>query len=336
MQTRPLGQSGIQASVVGFGAWAIGGWMWGGADERAAIAAIHRAIDLGMNLIDTAPMYNYGYSEELIGRAIKDRRDKVVLATKCGLIWYREEGQFFFHADERGITPGPSRYKVYRCLKPHSIREEIEQSLRRLQTDYIDLYQTHWPDGSTPVEETMACLLKLKEEGKIRAIGTSNITVELLEGYRRLGPVDSTQEKFSMLDPDIVEAGLAEYCRGNGIAILAYSPLAQGLLTGKVPPDRQFAEGDQRRTKPRFSRENRLKVQALLEELKPFAERYHLTLTQLVIAWTVAQPGITHALCGARTPEQVEENARGGEVTLQPADLAAMNEIVAKHRPGIR
>jgi len=336
MQTRPLGQSGIQASVVGFGAWAIGGWMWGGADERQSIAAIHRAIDLGMNLIDTAPMYGYGLSEEIVGRAIKDRRDKVVLATKCGLIWYREEGEFFFYADERGISAGPGPYKVYRCLRPESIREEIEKSLSRLQTDYIDLYQTHWPDPTTPVEDTMACLLRLKDEGKIRAIGTSNVSIDLLERYRKLGPVDSTQEKFSMIDVGIVEAGLTEYCQQHNIAILAYSPLAQGLLTGKVSPDREFPEGDQRRTKPRFSRENRLRIQALLDELRPYAEKHGLTLSQLVIAWTVAQPGITHALCGARTPEQVEENARAGQVQLPAEDVSAINQIAAKHRPAIQ
>ncbi len=321
--------------MVGLGAWAIGGWMWGGADDQQSIAAIHRAIDLGMNLIDTAPMYGYGRSEEVIGRAIKDRRDKVVLATKCGLIKDREEGEFFFFADDRNISQGPGPYKIYRCLKPESIRREIEESLRRLQTDYIDLYQTHWPDSTTPVEDTMACLLRLKEEGKIRAIGTSNVSIELLERYRKLGPVDSTQEKFSMLDPDIVQSGLAEYCRRANIAILAYSPLAQGLLTGRVPPEREFPEGDQRRTKPRFARENRVKIQAMLDEFRPFAEKYGLTLGQLVIAWTIAQPGITHALCGARTPEQVEENARAGDVLLEPADITAMTEIVERHRPHI-
>lgn len=336
MRTRPLGQSGIEASVVGLGAWAIGGWMWGGADDRQSIAAIHRAIDLGMNLIDTAPMYGYGRSEEVIGRAIKDRRDKVVLATKCGLIKDREEGQFFFYADDYNITPGPGPYKIYRCLRPESIRQEIEESLRRLQTDYIDLYQTHWPDATTPVEDTMACLLKLKEEGKIRAIGTSNITVDLLERYRQLGPVDSTQEKFSMLDQEIIQSGLVDYCRQNNIAILAYSPLAQGLLTGKVSPDREFPEGDQRRSKPRFSKENRVKIQAMLAELKPFADKYGISLSQLVIAWTIAQPGITHALCGARTPEQVEENARAGDVALNPADVEAISAVVSRHRANIQ
>ena len=191
MRHRPLGQSGIEASVVAFGAWAVGGGFWGAADDEASVDAIHKALDAGINFIDTAPVYGLGHSEEIVGRAIKGRRDQVVVATKCGLVWHVQKGTFMF--DETG-TP------IHRYLGPESIRYEVEQSLRRLQTDYIDLYQTHWQDATTPIEETMATLLQLKQEGKIRAIGVSNATTQQMDEYRAKGQLDSDQEKYSMLD----------------------------------------------------------------------------------------------------------------------------------------
>ena len=241
MLYRKLGSSGIDVSAVGFGAWAIGGWMWGGADEDQAIAAIHAALDHGINLLDTAPIYGYGRSEEIVGRAIRGRREKVVLATKCGMIWDREEGEFYFHANQEGITFRPSEKKVYKCLRPDSIRAELERSLTRLGTTYVDLYQTHWQESTTPIADTMAALVKLKEQGKIRAIGVSNANLEHLKAY---GPIDSDQEKYSMLDRNLETNGTLEYCRRQNIAVLAYSPLANGLLTGKIRPDRQFGPGD--------------------------------------------------------------------------------------------
>lgn len=326
MRYRPVGQSGIQASVVGFGAWAIGGWMWGGCDDETAVKAVQKAIDVGMNLIDTAPAYGFGRSEEIIGRAIAGRRDRVVLATKCGLCWHVSKGDFFFEAEG---------HRVYRYLHPDSIAYEVEQSLKRLKTDRIDILQTHWQETTTPVEETMAALVRLKEQGKIRAIGVSNVTVAHLEKYRSVGPVDNIQERYSMIDRKI-EAELIPYCIRHGIAVFAYSPLEQGLLTGKVGPDRKFNPGDQRVNKPRFSLENRKKIADMLEEFRPIAEKHSLTLGQLAIAWTVAQPGLTHALVGARAPEQVAENAVGGGAVLEPDDLKKMDEIIARHAPGIK
>ncbi len=326
MRYRPLGNSGIEASVVGLGAWAIGGWMWGGADEQQSIRTIHAALDQGINLIDTAPVYGFGQSEEVVGRAIRNCRQRVVLATKCGLVWDRREGEFFFHADEKRRTDTPAKFQVYRCLRPDSIRRECEESLRRLGTDYIDLYQTHWPDSTTPIEQTVEVLLQLQQEGKIRAFGTSNVSVDQLAAYG--GRAASTQERFSMLDRRIEQEGLLEYCRENNIAVLAYSPLEQGLLTGKVGPDRQFPEGDQRRTKPRFSVENRRKAQAMLDRFRPIATRHQATLTQLTIAWTFSQPGLTHVLCGARSPEQVAENAAAASVQLCEEELVEIEEII--------
>jgi aryl-alcohol dehydrogenase-like predicted oxidoreductase len=326
MLYRELGASGISVSAVGLGAWAIGGWMWGGTQEDDAIRAIHASLDQGVNLVDTAPVYGYGRSEEIIGKAIRGRRDQVLLATKCGLIWDREEGEFHFHADSKGVTPRPSEKKVYKCLRPDSIRAELEQSLRRLGTDYIDLYQTHWQDSTTPIADTLAALQKLKDEGKIRAIGVSNIKLDQLRAY---GQIDADQEKYNMLDRGIEGNGLLAYCRQQNIAMLAYSPLANGLLTGKIGPERQFGEGDLRRMNPRFSKENRQRVGAMLEPLQPIAQRHHASIAKLVIAWTLAQPGITCVLCGARNQGQATENARAAEIALSAEEMEAMDRVVA-------
>lgn len=322
---RKLGPAGIDVSAVGFGAWAIGGWMWGGADQQQAIAAIHAALDHGVNLIDTAPIYGFGRSEEIVGQAIRDRRDKVVLATKCGLIWDRDEGEFYFHANTDGITFRPSDKKVYKCLRPESIRREVEDSLARLNTTCIDLYQTHWPEATTPVADTMAALVKLKDEGKIRAIGISNANLEQLTAY---GPIDSDQEKYSLLDRDLENNGMLEYCRGHDIAMLAYSPLANGLLTGKIQPDRQFGSGDLRRGNRRFAAANIERINASLAQLRSIAERHQATIAQLVIAWTYCRPGVTSVLCGARTPEQAIENAAAGQIALSPDEMATIGETV--------
>jgi aryl-alcohol dehydrogenase-like predicted oxidoreductase len=325
MLYRKLGFSGIEVSAVGFGAWAIGGWMWGGADDEKAIGAIQAALEAGINLLDTAPMYGYGHSEELIGRAIQGRRDKAVLATKCGMIWDREEGEFSFHADEKGIQSRESAKKVYKCLSPASIRNELEQSLRRLQTDHIDLYQTHWQDKTTPIEESMAVFLKLKEEGKIRAIGLCNATIDHIKAY---GAIDSDQEKFSMLDRNLATGGQLEYCRENNISMLAYSPLANGLLTGKILPERKFNPGDLRAMNMRFRKDNIAKINAKLETLRPIAEKHQAGIGQIVIAWTFSQPGITTVLCGARDESQARENAAAGKIQLSAEEIETMGATI--------
>ncbi len=321
MRTRPLGQSRIEASVIGLGTWAIGGWPWGGTNEREAVDAIRAAIDDGINLIDTAPAYGLGLAEELTGKAIAGRRNKVVLATKCGLVWNVHKGR---HAcDELGKP-------VHSYLGPESIQHEIEQSLRRLGTDYIDLYQTHVPDPTTPIEATMSALLKLKEQGKIRAIGVSNVTVDQIQEYQKLGPIDTDQEKYSMIDRGIEES-LVPVCRNHNIAILAYSPLAKGLLSGKVGPERVFPPTDLRYRDPQFSVDSRKAVMEMLNSFRPVADGHGLTFAQTVIAWTVAQPGITHALVGARNPHQAHENARAGDIVLSPDELARINDAVGRY-----
>lgn len=321
MQFRPLGQSGIQASVVGLGTWAIGGFFWGGTDESESIGAIQAAIDAGITLIDTAPGYGLGVAESFVGKAIEGRRDQIVLATKCGLVWHTTKGEYSFSDTGR---------PVHRYLASESIRYELEQSLKRLRTDHIDLYQTHWPDPTTPIRETMDTLLQLKEEGKIRAIGISNTSLDQLKEYQQYGPVDVKQERYSMLDRD-VELEQLPYCRENNIAFLAYSPLAMGLLTGKIGVEREFPDDDMRSQDPRFSMESRRKTLSTLEMFKPIAEAHNLTIAQLVIAWTISQPGLTHALVGARHAQQAQENAQAGSVILSQEELAKMNEAISKY-----
>jgi len=322
---RKLGSSHIDISVVGFGAWAIGGWMWGGADEQEAVDAIQAAIDHGVNLIDTAPVYGFGRSEEIVAQAIHGRREKVVLATKCGLIWDREEGVFHYYANSLGVTANPSEKAVYKCLKPDSIAEEVDRSLKRLNTDYIDLYQTHWQDATTPIADTMEALLKLKEQGKIRTIGISNANLEQLKAY---GPIDSDQERFSMLDRNITTNGMLDYCHQKKIAVLAYSPLAKGLLIGKTQPDRQFKPGDQRLGNPSFNLENIERVNEKLKQLQPIASCHNASVAQAVIAWTFAQPGVTCVLCGARNPKQTIENAEAGRIKLSPDEVRTMDVLM--------
>jgi aryl-alcohol dehydrogenase-like predicted oxidoreductase len=331
MRYRPLGASGIEASVVGLGTWAIGGWMWGGTDEADSIKCIQAAVDVGMNLIDTAPVYGFGMSEEIVGKAIKGRRDKVVVATKCGLVWNTDKGQFFFKSSEENIGVGEDIYEVHQYLGPESIRYEVESSLKRLRLDTIDLYQTHWQEGTTPIADTMAELLKLKDEGKIRAIGVSNATTEHMDEYRAVGVLDCDQERYSMIDLKMEEAVLP-YCADNNIGFLAYSPIGQGLLTGKLGPDRKFDETDLRSRGKRFSVENRDRIAGLLAEIQPVADAHDITLAQLAIAWTVHQRGSTHALVGARTIQQAEENAAAGNVVLTDDELTTMRAAIEAHR----
>ena len=331
MQTRPLGASGIEASVVALGTWATGGWMWGGTEEKAAVAAIHAAIDNGITLIDTAPVYGFGTAEELLGKALEGKRDKVVLATKCGMVWHIREGDEFFHSTQETID-SEGDLAVYRCLQPSVIRYEIEQSLRRLKTDHVDLYQTHWQESTTAIADTMAELLKLKDQGKIRAIGVSNASPAQMDEYRAAGVLDSDQEKYSMLDRKAEQSQLP-YCAEHGLAFLAYSPLALGLLTGKITPERTFGPGDLRAGNPRFQPEYLQQVAELLDRFRPIADGRSITLAQLVIAWTVHQRGCTHALVGARTTKHAEENAAAGAIRLTPHELSAMKAALAAHTP---
>ncbi|OGB78185.1 MAG: aldo/keto reductase, partial [Burkholderiales bacterium RIFCSPLOWO2_12_FULL_67_210] len=302
MKTTTLGPSGISCSAIGLGTWAIGGWMWGGQDAAGATEAIHASLDAGVTLIDTAPAYGLGASERIVGAALKGRRHEAVIATKCGLVWHTQKGTHFF--DEDG-------HPVYRHLGRESIFHEAEESLKRLQTDYIDLYITHWQDSTTPVEETMDALLTLKRQGKIRAIGVSNVDPETLAEYLRYGPVDAAQERYSLIDREI-EQTLVPLCQRHNVAVLGYSSLALGLLAGPIDPAREFTGDDQRATNPRFSAASRARLKAFFEELEPVRQPLGCSFGQLMIAWTLARGSVSVALCGARVRPQAIENAAAG------------------------
>lgn len=318
---REIGSSGIRASAVGLGTWAIGGWMWGGTDEAKSIAAIQASIDEGISLIDTAPAYGQGLSEEIVGKAIAGRRDKVVLATKCGLVWHTQKGNHFFDYDG-----GP----VHRYLGADSIIHEVEQSLKRLGTDRIDHYITHWQDPTTPVEETVAALEKLKQQGKIRSIGASNLSGDDLAAYLATGKLDAIQEEFNMVKRGIEET-LVPACLKHNVSVLSYSSLALGLLSGKIGPDRVFEGDDLRKDNPLFSTANRQKVARLMETIKPIADGHRATLAQVVIAWTLRQPGITFSLCGARNAEQAVENAAAARIRLTNEEIQKISEAATSN-----
>jgi methylglyoxal reductase len=326
MEKRKLGSSGLEASAIGLGTWVMGGGtVWGeNPEDRESIRAIQESIDLGVNLIDTAPAYGWGRSEEVVGKALRGRRDQVVLATKCGLWWADKRGSYFTDFDGKSVN---------RSLRPDTIRLEVEDSLRRLGTDRIDLYQTHWPSvppDQTPIADTIACLLALKQEGKIRAIGVSNVSAEELEENLRCGPVCSDQFRYSMLFRP-PEADILPLCRQRGVATLTYMSLEQGLLTGKVGLDRVFKPDEWRSNEtwnPWFKLENRPKLLALLDGWQDLTTKYGCTLAQLVLAWTLAQPGVTHVLCGARRPDQAKENAKAGALRLEAEDLARLRRDV--------
>ena len=321
MLKRQIGRSGIETSAIGLGSWAIGGWMWGGTDEAQSISAIRASIDAGVSLIDTAPAYGQGLAEEIVGKAIEGRRDKVVLATKCGVVWHVRKGNHFFDYEGR---------PVHRYLGAESIVHEVEESLKRLRTDYIDHYITHWQDPTTPISETMEALEKLKAHGKIRSIGASNTSAAEVEAYAAAGQIDAIQEEYSMVKRGI-EATLVPVCLKHGISVLSYSSLALGLLSGGIGPDRAFTGDDHRRDNPRFSLENRRKVAAFMNDIAPLAADLGATKAQLVIAWTVQQPGITFSLCGARNPQQAVENAKAGRLRLSPDAIAAIDRAAGRH-----
>lgn len=330
METRKLGTSDVQVSTIIFGAWAIGGQMWGGAEERDAIEAIQASIDGGATSIDTAPVYGHGVSEEIVAKAIKGKRDKVQLLTKYGLRWDATDGEYHFTwTDDRGTK------NVYKNSRKASIIYECENSLRRLNTDYIDLYQCHWRDKTTPIEETMDAMNQLIKEGKILAAGVSNFTTDDIETANEICPIASNQPPYSMILRGI-EKDVLPYCKERNVGVIVYSPLQRGLLTGKFKPDTKFKSGDHRVNQVYFQPENVRRVNEFLQKIKPIADKNNATLGQLAIAWTISQPGVTAALVGARDAQQTRENLKAADIKLSKEDLAEIRnrletlELVAK------
>ena len=320
MEYRQLGNTDLKVSAITFGAWAIGGWMWGGSERKDAIEAIQASYDLGVTSIDTAPIYGQGLSEEIVGEAIrKIPRDKVQLLTKFGMRWDTNgsKGVLEFKSTDNAGNP----IDIYKYAGKESIIKECEDSLRRLRTDYIDLYQIHWPDATTPVAETMEALAQLLKQGKIRAAGVSNFSAARMAEAETTLSLASNQVPYSMVERTIEEE-LVPYCIEHNKSIIAYSPLQRGLLTGKIRPDHFFAPGDHRPGTKHFKPENIRRIDNLLDKLKPLAISKNALLSQIVIRWTIEQPGITIALVGARDKEQAIQNAKAGSVRLSKEEIA--------------
>ena len=321
MQYREIGKSGIKASAIGLGCWAIGGGgFWDGTDDDAqARKAILYALEHGVTLIDTAPGYGDGKSEALVGDVIKDLcRKEIVVSTKCGIVWWGDQGGYMHTLDGK---------RYYRNLEPDSMRSEVEKSLKRLNTEYIDVLFTHWPSLEsfpTPIERTMRGLIEMKRDGLIRAIGASNVNVEQMKEYMDVGQLDVTQPPYSMLNREI-EGEFLDYCTSNLISVFAYSPLEQGLLTGRITMDYEPKPGTYRANYLSwYQKSNRIQVIKMLDGWADLLDKYNCTASQLVIAWTIMQKGITHALCGARKVEHIKENIVGGSVDLAQSDELRM------------
>ena len=311
-----LPESDVKITPITFGAWAIGGWFWGGAEENESVKAIEVAITNGMTTIDTAPVYGFGQSEEFVGKAIKGKRSKVELLTKFGLVWDRKSSHVHY---EKTFDNQGNQVSLYRLGSKESVIKECEDSLRRLGTDYIDLYQQHWPDSSTPVEETMEALEILKDQGKIRTGGVSNYSMSEMEKAENYFNLSSNQVPYSMVNRGI-EDKVVPYCISNDKAIIAYSPLQRGVLTGKITADYKFAKGDHRPTTPFFKEPNLSRINTFLDKIKPIAESQQVTLAQLVLKWTLLQSGITCVLAGARNEKQVLENIKAMDVLITESD----------------
>jgi aryl-alcohol dehydrogenase-like predicted oxidoreductase len=295
----------FEAPRIALGTWAIGGWMWGGSDEKDAIATIHHALDLGINLIDTAPVYGFGHSEEIVGKALDGRRDKVLIATKAGLDWSGE-----------GIV---------RNSTPARLAQELEDSLRRLRTDVIDIYQIHWPDEATAFEETATTLEGFRRDGKIRAIGVSNYSPEQMDRFRKAAPIATVQPPYNLFEREI-EDHVLPYAKEHGIVVLAYGALCRGLLSGKITADTKFDGDDLRNNDPKFQAPRRAQYLDAVAKLDALAkDKFDKSVLALAVRWILDQ-GDTIALWGARRPSQLDdvEDVMGWRI-----DDATMKEIDA-------
>lgn len=316
MKTRKLGYSELHLTTIGLGTWAMGGgdWKfgWGPQDDMSSVKAIHAALDMGINWIDTAAIYGHGHAEEVVGRAIKGIRNEVVIATKCGRVW-----------------EGDSR-EIGKSLRPDSIKREVEASLKRLNIETIDLYQIHWPEPDEEIEEGWATMAQLVKEGKVRYVGVSNFSLEQLIRAQAIHPITSLQPPYSMFRREIEEEIMA-YCRTNQIGIIAYSPMQAGLLTGKFTKERaaSLPDSDWRSQHP-FFMEPQLSVNLqAIEQLKEIANKKNITLSQLSLAWVLRNKEVTAAIVGARSPEQIEETARAGDMSLSKEEIENIEQILS-------
>ena len=315
MKARQLGKSSLNLTLLGLGTWAIGGgdnpYGWGLQDDNDSLNTIHRAIDLGINWIDTAKGYGHGHSEEVVGKALQGRRDKVIVATKCGILW-KEDGS-----------------DIYGRLKADSIREEVESSLTRLRTDYIDLLQIHWPLPDEDIEEGWGEIARLVRSGKIRYAGVSNFNVSQLKRIEPIHPVTSLQPPYSMLHCD-VERELLPYCAEHQIGVIVYSPMQAGLLTGKFTRERaaSLPADDWRKNNPDFNEPQLSLNLELVEKLAPIAARNGQPVANLALAWVLRRSEVTAAIVGSRKPAQIQETARAADLVLDPTDLEQIDGLL--------
>lgn len=326
MEYSTLGNSDLKLSAIAYGAFAIGGNMWGGNEQKDSIAAVKASIDHGVTTLDTAPFYGFGLSEEMIGEAIKGYdRSKIQLLTKFGLVWdgsNHEKGEFYFDSENAG-----KQVSVYKYASKANVIKETEESLRRLGTNYIDLLQIHWPDSTTPIAETMEALGLLIQQGKIRAAGVSNYSVALVMEARKALDISSNQVSYSMLNRSI-EADLVPYAQKTNLGVIAYSPMERGLLTGKYFKDGKLKENDHRNGY--FQQFNLEKVKIFLDAIAPIAEAKKATLSQLVLRWTSLQPAITAVLAGARNAAQAVANAQAMDINITQDEMQMIANELSK------
>jgi aryl-alcohol dehydrogenase-like predicted oxidoreductase len=319
VERRRLGGTDLELSVIGLGTWVFGG-RWGGADDEASLAAVHAAIDAGVNWIDTADIYGQGRAERIVGRALRERGDEVFVATKGGVAWEMEPA-----------------FRIWREASADYLRMACDRSLQALGLDHIDLYQVHWPVGGVPAEETIGALLELRDAGKVRAIGVSNYHLPDLEAAGVVARIDSYQPGYHLMRRDI-EEGELPWCAGHGVGVIAYGPLAHGLLTGKMTTATTFAENDWRATSELFADEAFPERVAVVEELKGIAEESGRPggVAELAVAWVLRRPEITSAIIGARDADQAGRNAALAGAPLSADESAAIDAALARHPAAAR
>jgi len=317
MQTRTLGSSGLQLSTIGLGTWAMGGsgwkFAWGQQDDEASVRSIHAALDAGVNWIDPAAVYGLGHAEAIVGQAIRGRRDSVVVATKCGRVW------------------DPETREIGKRLRRESVLGEAEASLKRLGLETIDLYQVHWPEPDEEIEEGWAAVAELVRAGKVRYAGVCNFSIAQLERAQAIHPIASLQPPYSMLRREI-EAEILPWCERHGVGVVAYSPMQAGLLTGRFTAARAagLGEDDWRSRHPLFLEPQLSATLRLVDRLRPMAAALGVTVSQLALAWVLRLPAVTSAIAGARTPEQIQETVKGGDVVLPEPVVAEIEALLAQ------
>lgn len=317
MKTRQFGNTDMHITPIGFGTWALGGggWAfgWGPQDDEQSIAAIHRALDLGINWIDTAAVYGLGHSEEIVARALKDRSEQPYVFTKCSRVW-----------DDNG--------EISSSLKAQSIRRECENSLRRLQVDVIDLYQVHWPTPESELEEGWETMAQLKDEGKVRYIGVCNFNVEQMHRVMRIAPISTLQPPYSLVKPE-VEEEILPFCQEQEMGVIVYSPMMSGLLSGSMTRERiaKLPDNDWRKRNAEFQEPRLSRNLALVEQLQEIGYMHSRSPGEVAIAWTLHNPAVTAAIVGARRPEQVDSIIGAAEFRLTEAEFDQIEEFRKEH-----